>query len=150
MFLRDHSYKLWPLERRLTCHSSCTPLRLHKDHCIILEFSYFMLKKKTKKNYVPSLKKKYTKSGSSKDPTKLGLLRYVESNCGVLRGSRYMIGSTPWKYKHQQQRSDNCRVNISIRQSSIIPTAGIIKITIKADSTLRQSNPQREKSSADG
>ena len=106
--------------------------------------------RKKQKNYVPSLKKKYTKSGSSKDPTKLGLLRYVESNCGVLRGSRYMIGSTPWKYKHQQQRSDNCRVNISIRQSSIIPTAGIIKITMKADSTLRQSNPQREKSSADG
>ena len=111
---------------------------------------YYICSKKTKKNYVPSLKKKYTKSGSSKDPTKLGLLRYVESNCGVLRGSRYMIGSTPWKYKHQQQRSDNCRVNISIRQSSIIPPAGIIKITMKADSTLRQSNPQREKSSADG
>ena len=111
---------------------------------------YYICSKKTKKNYVPSLKKKYTKSGSSKDPTKLGLLRYVESNCGVLRGSRYMIGSTPWKYKHQQQRSDNCRVNISIRQSSIIPTAGIIKITMKVDSTLRQSNPQREKSSADG
>ena len=44
---------------------------------------------------LPSRKKKYTKSSSSKDPTKLGLLRYVESNCGVLRGSRYMIGSTP-------------------------------------------------------
>ena len=57
---------------------------------------------------IPSRKKKYTKSRSSKDPTKLGLLRYVESNCGVLKGSRYMIGSTPQKYKQYEQRSDNC------------------------------------------
>ena len=62
---------------------------------------------------IPSRKKKYTKSRSSKDPTKLGLLRYVESNCGVLKGSRYMIGSTPQKYKQYEQRSDNCVIQLN-------------------------------------
>ena len=88
---------------------------------------------------IPSRKKKYTKSRSSKDPTKLGLLRYVESNCGVLRGSRYMIGSTPQKYKQYEQRSDNCvtyiyilysKTNIYIRQLSIIHTIPIYCNTI--------------------
>ena len=62
-----------------------------KKTCLIFSFYNFQI--------LPSRKKKYTKSSSSKEPTKLGLFRYVESNCGVRSGSLYMIGSTPCNYQ---------------------------------------------------